>query len=196
MRAPCSIELATPNTLLLHEGLVCVQLANWTSGFTVATESVQILDLGKQFIVSADTKSGAVEAHAIDGKLRVQSKNAPIDKRYGLLVTQGEAVRIQPASGTPMRLKANGSLFDASLDDSRPYKPIEIYNTGRGLTPGDEDPHWRIVDSSEHPRPAPDHDRGVHAALPDAAPRRHAQRDHAAEGAHHADAAGGRPGLI
>jgi hypothetical protein len=148
MRAPCSVELTTPNTLLLHEGLLCVRLADWTTGFSVATESVQIMDLGKQFIVSADTKSGAVEAHAIDGKLRVQSKNVPVDKRFGLLVTQGEAIRIQPASGTPMRLKANGSLFDGSLDDSRPYKPIDIYNTGRGLTPGDEDSHWRIVNSS------------------------------------------------
>jgi hypothetical protein len=128
--------------------LLCVQLADWTNGFTVATDSVQILDLGKQFVVSADAKSGAIEAHAIDGKLRVQTTNVPVDKRYGLLVTEGEAIRIQPASNTSMRLKANGHLFDTSLDDSRPYKPVEIFNTGRGLTPGDEDPHWRIVNSS------------------------------------------------
>jgi hypothetical protein len=148
MRGPCSIKLVTSNQLLLREGLLCVQLANWTNGFTVTTDSVQILDLGKQFVVSADAKSGAVEAHAIDGKLRVQTTNVPLDKRYGLLVTEGEAIRIQPASNTSMRLKANGRLFDTSLDDSRPYKPVEIYNTGRGLTPGDEDPHWRIINSS------------------------------------------------
>jgi hypothetical protein len=148
MRGPCSVQLVASNQLLLREGLVCVQLADWTDGFTVATESVQILDLGKQFVVSAEAKSGAVEAHAIDGKLRVQTTNVPLDKRYGMLVTEGEAIRIQPASNTSMRLKANGRLFDTSLDVSRPYKPVEIHNTGRGLTAGDEDPHWRIVNSS------------------------------------------------
>jgi hypothetical protein len=148
MRGPCSIQLLAPNRVLLRGGLLCVQLADWTGGFTVATDSVQILDLGKQFVVSADAKTGTVEAHAIDGKLRVQSTNVPADQRYGLLVTQGEAIRIQPASNTSMRLKADGRLFDTSLDDSRPYKPIEIHNTGRDLTPGDEDPHWRIINSS------------------------------------------------
>ena len=148
MRGPCSIKLASPNELLLRDGMLCVQLANWTTDFTVATDSVQIVDLGKQFVVVAHGDSGEVEAHAIDGKLRVQSKNAAVDERYGVLVTEGEAIRIQPSSNTPMRIKANGRLFDANLDDSRPYKPIEIYNTGRGLTPGDEDPHWRIVRSS------------------------------------------------
>jgi len=148
MKGPCAIQLLAPNRVLLREGLLCVQLADWTGGFTVATESVQIVDLGKQFVVSADAKTGTVEAHAIDGKLRVQSTNTATDKRFGLLVTQGEAIRIQPASNTSMRLKADERLFDANLDDSRPYKPIEIHNTGGGLMPGDEDPHWRIINSS------------------------------------------------
>jgi hypothetical protein len=150
LRAPCTIVLASPDQVLLREGLLSVQVADWTTGFTVATDSIHIVDLGKQFVVSADAKSGAVEAHAIDGKLRVLATNGPDESRSGLLVSAGEAIRFLPASNTSSRLKANKSLFDPGLDDSRPFKPLPIANTGRGLVPGDEDPHWRIVASTSN----------------------------------------------
>ena len=31
------------------------------------------------------------------------------------------------------------------MGDNPPFKPILIHNTGKGLVPGDEDPHWRIT---------------------------------------------------
>jgi hypothetical protein len=149
LQGPCSIALISPNQVLLNDGVLSVNAADWAEGFTVATRSVHIVDLGKRFAVSMDAKSGAVEAHAIDGKLRVLTTEMREEERPSMFVSAGEAIRILPASNQSTRLKADASLFDPGLDDTRPFKPVGIYNTGRNLVPGDEDSHWRIVKSSD-----------------------------------------------
>jgi hypothetical protein len=47
-----------------------------------------------------------------------------------------------------VRLRADERLIESRLDDSQPFKPVPIFNTGRGLVTGDEDPHWRLVSST------------------------------------------------
>jgi hypothetical protein len=147
-KSPCTIELKRPDLVDLTEGILSISLANWTKEFAITTEGVQIVDLGKQFVVSTDAKTSTVEAHAIEGKLRVLTTSDTATDSTGLLVLSGEAVRIDSATNASARLRANQQLFAAGISDAPPFKPLELTNTGLGLTPGSEDPRWVIINSS------------------------------------------------
>jgi hypothetical protein len=147
-KAPCFLMLTSPNQVDLHDGNLSVQVADWTNEFCVVTKIVQILDLGKQFVVSVDAKNGSVEAHAIDGRLRVQTTNSSLQERHRTLVSAGEAMRFRSNDSASEWLKADGALFDSGIVNSSPFKPLPMHNTGRNLASGDEDPNWRIVAST------------------------------------------------
>ncbi len=46
----------------LKEGALSVSLADWTKEFAVVIDDMHFIDLGKQFVVSANSKTSAVEA--------------------------------------------------------------------------------------------------------------------------------------
>ena len=149
LKAPCSLSLSSSDRVLLTNGVLSVQVAGWTKDFTVATNSVEIVDLGKQFVVSADAKTSAVEAHAIDGKIRIQTADRLEQHHRSTLVSSGEAIRIDATENLSARFEANEKLFDSGVNDSRPFKPLPIHNTGQDMQVGDEDPYWRVVGSSD-----------------------------------------------
>src|SRR5690606_4602652 len=47
------------------------------------------------------------------------------------------------------------ALFDPGFASTGPFKPLNVHNTGEGLSVGDEDPHWRIIRSSVSGLPTP-----------------------------------------
>ncbi len=149
LKAPCSVDLSSSDAVLLRNGLLSVSMADWTSNFTIDTGSARVAYSGKRLVVNADAKRGTIEAHAIDGGLRIRTVHLREDERRGLLVSSGEGIRIHSASRELKRIKANKELFDPGFAATGPFKPLDIHNTGKGLAVGDEDPCWRIVRSSD-----------------------------------------------
>jgi len=122
---------------------VTAQVAEWGHGFTVATNAMNVVDLGTKFAVAASAR-GVSEAHVLDGQVRIQPLSNVSDNRRSMLLSGGEAFRVETERKVAVRLKADRVLYDAEMGDNPPFKPILINNTGKGLVAGDEDPHWRI----------------------------------------------------
>jgi FecR protein len=143
LRSPCFVTLAAANRVQLEEGVVTAQVAEWGHGFTIATNAMNVVDLGTKFAVSAEAH-GVSEAHVLDGQVRIQPLSVVSTNRRSMLLSGGEALRVEGERKVAMRIKANRKLYDAEMGDNKPFKPILIQNTGKGLIAGDEDPHWRI----------------------------------------------------
>jgi FecR protein len=143
LRSPCFVTLAAANCVQLEEGVVTAQVAEWGHGFTVATNAMNVVDLGTKFAVTANAH-GVSEAHVLDGQVRIQPLSNVSASRRSMLLSGGEAYRVESERKVAMRIKADRKLYDAEMGDNPPFKPILIQNTGKGLMAGDEDPHWRI----------------------------------------------------
>jgi hypothetical protein len=104
---------------------------------------MNVVDLGTKFAVAASAR-GVSEAHVLDGQVRIQPLSSVSSSRRSMLLSGGEAFRVETDRNVVMRLKADRALYDAEMGDNPPFKPILIHNTGRGLVAGDEDSHWRI----------------------------------------------------
>ena len=143
LRSPCFVTLAAANRVELEEGVVTAQVAEWGHGFTVATNAMNVVDLGTKFAVAA-TARGVSEAHVLDGQVRIQPLSNVSSSHRSMLLSGGEAFRVETERNVVMRLKADREFYDAEMGDNPPFKPILIHNTGKGLVAGDEDPHWRI----------------------------------------------------
>jgi hypothetical protein len=86
-----------------------------------------------------------VETHVLKGQVRVQPLASPVDGRRSVLLSEGEALRIDRNSHASERMVAERQKFSTDFKDFRPFKPIAMHNTGAGLAEGDEDSHWRIT---------------------------------------------------
>lgn len=144
LRSPCFVTLSAANRVQLEEGVVTAQVAEWGHGFTVVTNAMNVVDLGTKFAVAASAH-GVSEAHVLDGQVRIQPLGTTSANRRSMLLSGGEALRVESERKVAMRLKADPQRYDAEMGDLSPFKPILIHNTGKGLVPGDEDPHWRIT---------------------------------------------------
>lgn len=143
LRSPCFVTLSAANRVQLEEGVVTAQVAEWGQGFTVVTNAMNVVDLGTKFAVAASSH-GVSEAHVLDGQVRIQPVGTTSANRRSMLLSGGEALRVEAERKVATRLKADPQRYDAEMGDLPPLKPILIHNTGKGLVPGDEDPHWRI----------------------------------------------------
>jgi hypothetical protein len=148
LRGPCFVTLATADRVQLEEGVVTTQVAEWGRGFTVLTEALQVVDLGTKFAVSTNA-AGVAEAHVLDGQVRIMPVSATVPDRRSLLLFGGEGIRVESGRRVATRIKADRALYDAKMGDQPPFKPIQVFNTGVGLVPGDEDPHWRVTAGPE-----------------------------------------------
>ncbi|TWT97633.1 FecR protein [Botrimarina colliarenosi] len=144
LRAPCFVSLEDAMLVCLEEGDLTAQVADWAHGFTVDTAALRVVDLGTKFAVSTNNL-GVAEAHVLDGRVRVLPTVSNPDSPRSLLLSGGEALRIQSDSRVSTKLVADRDRFNVELSDLPPYKPIPLANTGKGLDLGDEDPHWRVV---------------------------------------------------
>lgn len=147
LEGPCDIEFDSAASATLRRGKLTARLADWATGYAVTTESLRVVDLGSMFAVLVDG-AGTVEAHALEGDLRVQSLKSADRSRTSIVVAQGQAVRVNLASRKTERVPAEQEQFVLSHGEFRPFRPLELHNTGRGLEVGDEDPHWRIVEGA------------------------------------------------
>jgi hypothetical protein len=117
-------------------------VAEWGSGFTVDTDRLRVIDLGTRFAVAATTDDD--ETHVLQGQVRVQPLATTVDGRRSVLLSEGQALRVNRGRDGATRIEAQQERFPEPVEGFRPFKPITMFNTGVNLSDGDEDPHWRI----------------------------------------------------
>jgi ferric-dicitrate binding protein FerR (iron transport regulator) len=143
LTSPGAVEFVSAREVRLREGVLTAQVAKWGLGFTVNTDAMRVTDLGTRFAVSAHDDD--VETHVLKGQVRVQPIAGSLKGRRSVLLSEGEALRIDRNSVEPVRMAAESLKFATVIKDFRPFKPIAMHNTGAGIAEGDEDSHWRIT---------------------------------------------------
>jgi hypothetical protein len=143
LKAPAELRFDTANHVELRRGLLTAHVAAWGSGFTVDTSTMRVVDLGTKFAISASTDD--VETHVLQGQVRVQPLASTVSGRRSVLLTQGEGIRADSDGDEPVRIAAQKERFPEPTEKFWPFKPIALWNSGIGLSEGDEDPHWRIT---------------------------------------------------
>jgi ferric-dicitrate binding protein FerR (iron transport regulator) len=143
LTSPGIVEFISAREVRLRQGVLTAQVAKWGLGFTVDTDAMRVTDLGTQFAVSAFNDD--VETHVLKGQVRVQPLGASLKGRRSVLLSEGEALRVDRNSVEPVRMAAERMKFATVIKDFRPFKPIAMHNTGAGLAEGDEDSHWRVT---------------------------------------------------
>lgn len=143
LTSPGSVRFVSAKNVRLLRGVMTAQVAEWGTGFTVDTDAMRVVDLGTRFAI--DASMGEAEAHVLQGQIRVQPLKTTVDGRRSVLLSKGEALRVDQAAASATRMNAEADRFPESNDSFRPFKPIEMHNTGVNLAEGDEDPNWRIT---------------------------------------------------
>ncbi|WP_442482206.1 hypothetical protein [Aeoliella sp. SH292] len=149
LHGPSSLKFLTLDRVQLIEGDVAVQVAKWARGFTVVTDSMEVVDLGTTFTVSAQS-NGDDQTRVISGLVRVHPKQAAKSSRRGLLVKEGESMAVDREGhvrAIPVTAEQLAKSFN--FPTTPPYKPVALHNSGFDLSEGDEDPHWRVIAGPE-----------------------------------------------
>jgi hypothetical protein len=149
LHGPSSLKFLTLDRVQLIEGDVAVQVAKWARGFTVVTNSMEVVDLGTTFTVSAQS-NGDDQTRVISGLVRVHPKQAAKSSRRGLLLKEGESMAVDREGhvrAIPVTAEQLAKSFN--FPTTPPYKPVALHNSGFDLSEGDEDPHWRVIAGPE-----------------------------------------------
>jgi len=144
LQAPCNVVLLDERLVQLESGKLTAQVAKWTKGFVVETRGLKVTDLGTRFAVSAEL-SDTAEAHVLEGSVLAKPLRQGREHEKPLLLRSGEAIRVNTAKGEVDRFAAERNRFVDKFNNSRPYRPIMLTNTGKGFMVDDEDSNWRIV---------------------------------------------------
>lgn len=89
MKSPAAFRIDNAFRLTLHDGAIRAIAPPAAKGFTVATPGMDYEDLGTEFGVAVDQKSGANELHVFDGQVDARG---PGSKKLIASVTQGQSV--------------------------------------------------------------------------------------------------------
>lgn len=144
---PCDVSLDSPSQIQLRSGRVTARVADWAPKVVLNAGAFKVFSLGNHLAVEADSQ-GNLEAHALEGNIRIEPM-VPIDSaRKSFVVAEGEAIRSDAKHLTTESIPLNPERFAVDYAEFRPYRTIPLHNSGIGLTVGDEDPNWRIVEGA------------------------------------------------
>lgn len=144
LQSPCEVVLLNERLVQLESGKLTAQVAKWTKGFVVETRGLKVTDLGTRFAVSAES-SGTAEAHVLDGSVLASPLQLGRTHDEPLLLHSGEAIRVNARKGKIDRFATERDRFVDQFQNMRPYRPIELPNTGKGFMSNDEDSNWHIT---------------------------------------------------
>jgi hypothetical protein len=144
-KAPCALTFVAADRVELELGEVAVHVAEWARGFTVETAEMEVVDLGTTFTVSASPHTSS-ETNVLKGQVRVSPRQRTADDPRSVLVSEGEALRVDVKGQRSARDIAPADLAAWSEWGSMvPYHPIGLHNTGHDIDVGDQDPNWRVI---------------------------------------------------
>jgi hypothetical protein len=123
--------------------------------FAVHTPTAVVTDLGTEFGVEVD-KSGTSRAHVFQGRVELRSADGDAGDGRAVELAVGESARVQRGADQIIAVTRaparEGARFRTFARRMPRRIPMQLFNTGMGLKPGDADPHWRIVAVSNDPR--------------------------------------------
>jgi ferric-dicitrate binding protein FerR (iron transport regulator) len=144
LQSPCGVEIIRDDVVRLDHGKVTAQVAPWAKGFVIDAKGLRVTDLGTRFAVSAD-KSGVAEAHVLEGEVLAEPMKSRGPQRSSVRLNTGQAIRVDVRRAKIDQLKAERGRFVDRLEEVRPLRPVDMWNTGFGLAIGESDSHWRIT---------------------------------------------------
>ncbi|WP_246145877.1 LamG-like jellyroll fold domain-containing protein [Rubripirellula lacrimiformis] len=101
LEGPVDLDLISLDRVHLHHGKIRAVVPEQALGFTVTTESVQLVDRGTEFAISAEYQ-GLSKVHVFDGLVDLYPIDQPDvdDDKPGHPVHQGQSVEVGPAFAT------------------------------------------------------------------------------------------------
>jgi hypothetical protein len=97
IRGPSAIDLDSPGSATLLSGSATVRSADEAAGFILRTKTVDVVDIGTEFHVTAK-HSGATEIHVLEGGVEWQ-KRSSTGQAGPRVLSEGEALRFDAADG-------------------------------------------------------------------------------------------------
>ncbi|MBN1909692.1 MAG: FecR domain-containing protein [Pirellulales bacterium] len=112
LEGPVTFDAQTARQGFLYDGSLAADVPKEAKGFTIATPSAKVVDLGTRFGVSVST-DGTVETHVFEGKVEVTSDASstgapPLTRR----LETGDALEVKPSDTGPPRLVARAAQPD------------------------------------------------------------------------------------
>lgn len=143
LAGPATFVVDSSNSSQLLAGKLTARVPPTARGFTVATPTARVIDLGTAFGVEVDA-AGETEVHVFDGRVQ-------------MVAHEPQAVPVELGANESARIDSNSKLSrDAASPDDfvqriPPRAAIPVHSTGVKLSAMEPDPHWQIVAASNEP---------------------------------------------
>lgn len=114
LEGPATFDVESPGRAQLHDGRLAAEVPERARGFEVITSRLNVVDLGTEFGVMADS-AGATEVHVFKGLVKAQLLDESGRQVRTVELNTAEAARIVPASAMVARIPARDDEFVRSL---------------------------------------------------------------------------------
>lgn len=128
LEGPASFDVESPGKAQLHDGRMAAVVPERGRGFEVVTPRLNVVDLGTEFGVMADS-AGATEVHVFNGLVKAQLLDEAGHQVRTVDLNTSEAARIEPAAAVVARIPARDDEFVRSLTvTSGPHDGLLAYD--------------------------------------------------------------------
>lgn len=113
LEGPATFDVRASGEATLHEGRLAAIVPEQAQGFLVATSRVNVIDLGTEFGLKADSEG--TEIHVFNGLVKAQLLDENGKQVRTVELNTAEAARIQPAVSQVARIPARDEDFVRSM---------------------------------------------------------------------------------
>ncbi|MCC7476645.1 MAG: FecR domain-containing protein [Pirellulales bacterium] len=114
LEGPATFDVESPGKAQLREGRLAAVVPERARGFEVLTSRLNVVDLGTEFGVMADT-AGATEVHVFNGLVKAHLLDDAGKNVRTVELNTAEAARIEPAAAVVARIPARDDEFVRTL---------------------------------------------------------------------------------
>jgi len=114
LEGPATFDVDSSGRAQLHDGRLAAVVPERARGFEVVTSRLNVVDLGTEFGVMADS-AGATEVHVFNGLVKAQLLDESGRQFRTVELNTSEAARIEPAAALVARIPARDEEFVRSL---------------------------------------------------------------------------------
>src|SRR4051812_44537621 len=114
LEGPARFDVQSSDRVQLHDGRLAATVPERAHGFQVATSRLNVVDLGTEFGMMADS-AGTAEVHVFNGLVKAQLLDERGNQLRTMELNTAEAARIEPAASLVARIPARDDEFVRSL---------------------------------------------------------------------------------
>jgi hypothetical protein len=114
LEGPATFDVESRGRAQLHDGRLAAVVPERGRGFEVVTSRLNVVDLGTEFGVMADS-AGATEVHVFNGLVKAQLLDEAGNQVRTVELNTSEAAHIEPAAALVARIPARDDEFVRSL---------------------------------------------------------------------------------